>query len=70
MTDHYLSVPEAIELLKSIVIPIPEMEAASDSDLRELMRVADAVDVIYTAAGDELDRRPDENNEIPETLAP
>jgi hypothetical protein len=69
MTDHYLSVAQAIELLKSLTIPLPALKAASDSDLRELARLADAVDVIYTAVIDELDSRP-ENDEIPETLAP
>jgi hypothetical protein len=69
MTDHYLSVTEAIELLKSLTIPLPALKSASVSDLRELARLADAVDVIYTAVIDELDSRP-ENDEIPETLAP
>jgi hypothetical protein len=69
MSDRYLSVLDAIELLRSLTIPLPALKAATDSDLKELARLADAVDVIYTAVIDELDSRP-ENDEIPETLAP
>lgn len=58
MTDpESLTVPQAIDLLKSIVISVPDFQAASEADLSELMRVCDLVDGVYTAAADELDRR-------------
>ena len=52
-----MTVPEATRLLKSIVISIPDMQAASEEEVNDLIAASDAIDVIYCAGQDELERR-------------